>query len=68
MRARLLIVPLLVAVSACSDYSTSPNGGSPSLEIADGRVTEFLSVANPDKLRAVAGGTTHDIGTDRGTG
>ena len=22
-----------------------------SLEIADGRVTEFLSVANPDKLR-----------------
>ena len=35
MRARLLIVPLLVAVSACSDYSTSPNGGSPSFEIAD---------------------------------
>jgi alpha-tubulin suppressor-like RCC1 family protein len=35
MRPRLLVVPLLVAVSACSDYSTSPNGGSPSFEIAD---------------------------------
>ena len=37
MRSRLLLVPLLVAVSACSDQtlSTSPNDGLPSFDIAD---------------------------------
>jgi alpha-tubulin suppressor-like RCC1 family protein len=36
MRPRLLIVSLLVAVSACSDmFSTAPNGGPPSFDIAD---------------------------------
>ncbi|WP_431679316.1 RNA polymerase sigma-70 factor [Kitasatospora sp. KL5] len=30
---------------------------------ADGRITAIHNVANPDKLRAVAGGTVHDIGT-----
>jgi hypothetical protein len=28
---------------------------------ADGRITAIHNVANPDKLRAVAGGTAHDI-------
>jgi RNA polymerase sigma-70 factor, ECF subfamily len=28
---------------------------------ADGRVTTIHNVANPDKLQAIAGGTTHDI-------
>jgi RNA polymerase sigma-70 factor (ECF subfamily) len=31
---------------------------------ADGRIAAIHNVANPDKLRAIAGGTTHDIGTD----
>ena len=37
MRARLLLLPLLVAVSACSDeaLSTAPNAGLPSFVIAD---------------------------------
>src|SRR5688572_12660513 len=37
MRPRLLLVPLLVAVSACSDqtFSTAPNAGLPSFDIAD---------------------------------
>ncbi|MET9779170.1 RNA polymerase sigma-70 factor [Streptomyces sp. NPDC006367] len=30
---------------------------------ADGRITAIHNVANPDKLRAVAEGTPHDIGT-----
>ncbi|MEU8839779.1 RNA polymerase sigma-70 factor [Streptomyces roseus] len=30
---------------------------------ADGRITTIHNVANPDKLRAVAGGTAHGIGT-----
>ncbi|RNG17953.1 RNA polymerase sigma-70 factor [Streptomyces botrytidirepellens] len=30
---------------------------------ADGRITALHNVANPDKLRAVADGTTYDIGT-----
>ncbi|MEU1669671.1 RNA polymerase sigma-70 factor [Streptomyces sparsogenes] len=30
---------------------------------AEGRITAIHNVANPDKLRAVAGGTAHDIGT-----
>ncbi|CAL9328482.1 hypothetical protein SUDANB145_00018 [Streptomyces sp. enrichment culture] len=30
---------------------------------ADGRITAIHNVANPDKLQAVAGGTTYDIGT-----
>ncbi|MFG3281298.1 RNA polymerase sigma-70 factor [Streptomyces sp. NPDC048111] len=30
---------------------------------ADGRISAIHNVANPDKLRAVAGGTTYDIGT-----
>ncbi|MEU9793335.1 RNA polymerase sigma-70 factor [Streptomyces sparsogenes] len=29
----------------------------------EGRITAIHNVANPDKLRAVAGGTAHDIGT-----
>ncbi|MEU1791776.1 RNA polymerase sigma-70 factor [Streptomyces sparsogenes] len=29
----------------------------------EGRITAVHNVANPDKLRAVAGGTAHDIGT-----
>jgi alpha-tubulin suppressor-like RCC1 family protein len=37
MRSRLLLVPLFVAVSACSDQtiSTAPNVGLPSFDIAD---------------------------------
>ncbi len=36
MRPRLLIVSLLVAVAACGDtFSTAPNGGLPSFDIAD---------------------------------
>ncbi|WP_225101084.1 RNA polymerase sigma-70 factor [Streptomyces sp. CoH27] len=30
---------------------------------ADGRITAIHNVANPDKLQAVTGGTTYDIGT-----
>jgi len=30
---------------------------------ADGRITAVHNVANPDKLRAVADGTAHDVGT-----
>ncbi|MBQ0848970.1 RNA polymerase sigma-70 factor [Streptomyces sp. BH-SS-21] len=30
---------------------------------ADGRITAIHNTANPDKLRAVADGTTHDVGT-----
>ncbi|MFG2330314.1 RNA polymerase sigma-70 factor [Streptomyces sp. NPDC048604] len=30
---------------------------------ADGRITALHNVANPDKLRAVAGGTAYDMGT-----
>ncbi|MFC9279177.1 RNA polymerase sigma-70 factor [Streptomyces collinus] len=30
---------------------------------ADGRITAIHNVANPDKLQAVTGGTTHDLGT-----
>ncbi|MBT2414246.1 RNA polymerase sigma-70 factor [Streptomyces sp. ISL-12] len=30
---------------------------------ADGRITALHNVANPDKLRAVAEGTAHDVGT-----
>ncbi|MFB6392314.1 RNA polymerase sigma-70 factor [Polymorphospora lycopeni] len=30
---------------------------------ADGRITAIHNVANPDKLRAVAGGTAYDVGT-----
>lgn len=30
---------------------------------ADGRVTAIHNVANPDKLKAVADGTAHDVGT-----
>ncbi|WP_433436792.1 RNA polymerase sigma-70 factor [Nonomuraea sp. CA-141351] len=30
---------------------------------ADGRITTIHNVANPDKLRAIAGGTTRDVGT-----
>ncbi|MCX5149911.1 RNA polymerase sigma-70 factor [Streptomyces sp. NBC_00320] len=30
---------------------------------ADGRITAIHNVANPDKLRAIAGGTTHHVGT-----
>ncbi|MEV0396349.1 RNA polymerase sigma-70 factor [Polymorphospora rubra] len=33
---------------------------------ADGRITAIHNVANPDKLRAVAGGTTYDVGTRSG--
>ncbi|MFC7383875.1 RNA polymerase sigma-70 factor [Sphaerisporangium rhizosphaerae] len=32
---------------------------------ADGRITAIHNVANPDKLHAVAGGTTRDLGTPR---
>ena len=37
MRSRLALVPLLVALFACSDrpISTSPNAGTPRLDIAD---------------------------------
>ncbi|MFE9203466.1 RNA polymerase sigma-70 factor [Micromonospora sp. NPDC007230] len=31
---------------------------------ADGRITAIHNMANPDKLRAVADGTAHDIGTE----
>jgi RNA polymerase sigma-70 factor (ECF subfamily) len=31
---------------------------------ADGRITGIQNVANPDKLHAVADGTTHDLGTN----
>ncbi|OKI02356.1 RNA polymerase subunit sigma-24 [Streptomyces sp. CB02923] len=30
---------------------------------ADGRITAIHNMANPDKLRAIADGTTHDVGT-----
>ena len=30
---------------------------------ADGRITAIHNVANPDKLHAIADGTTHDVGT-----
>jgi RNA polymerase sigma-70 factor (ECF subfamily) len=30
---------------------------------ADGRITAIHNVANPDKLQAIAEGTTHDVGT-----
>lgn len=30
---------------------------------AGGRITAIHNVANPDKLRAVADGTTHDLAT-----
>ncbi|WP_317448088.1 hypothetical protein [Streptomyces collinus] len=29
----------------------------------DGRISAIHNVANPDKLHAVTGGTTHDLGT-----
>ncbi|QFZ24316.1 RNA polymerase sigma-70 factor [Saccharothrix syringae] len=35
---------------------------------ADGRVTAIHNVANPDKLRAVAGGTAHDLRPPRWSG
>ncbi|MFE3579154.1 RNA polymerase sigma-70 factor [Streptomyces vinaceus] len=34
---------------------------------ADGRITTIHNVANPDKLRAVTGGTAHGVGFDIGT-
>ena len=30
---------------------------------ADGRIITIHNVANPDKLRAINGGATHDLGT-----
>ncbi|MEU5846806.1 hypothetical protein [Saccharopolyspora shandongensis] len=35
---------------------------------ADGRIAAIHNVANPDKLQAIAGGTTYNIGTQRAPG